>query len=591
MDAVNVSTQARASVLLVGQAFETGTLAYFAVQDDALQRGKSVKLERCSGMDRRVVCTSSGCGFFVQIYRRRRADKTYGMWCISSIENAHTNCVSIPRPTRRQIAANTTFSSAVRASHSTSARALMHQVQTLDGVSLAAHKRTVYRARETVSGMDSVNERFKVQMLPSFLENFARLNPGTAAFVERDIDGKFKRAIVVVKIFVDATAARQNVLGIDCAHSKCPYYSGVQMHLLGRDGGMKNITIAVALVPAEDTENYSWFLRQVRQAGLFFAGVPLFCDRSTALLSIALAFDLNLKYCTLHIIRNVAHKFGRLKQQDMNYIWRLQACDSVDKYKICLGQIEQDLGLAVRRYLEEIEPARWCLYANIGVCALYGWRTSNFVEGVFGSQSMKEMRALNPFKFFETLCLDLVDDCFKRSTEATVWASQSFVLTPAASVKFELEQRQIGSYIVRIASDDIGFVYKSAELPRITRRVTLSLRQCTCAYMDQYMIPCRHLQAVLRARLIGNTVFDYFDQCYRVESFVASFESKYILVPIETEITRDVALQPSVVGVRKGRNKMRRIRSNGENLTHVSVNRCSLCKQTGHNRRSCSMSS
>ena len=68
------------------------------------------------------------------------------------------------------------------------------------------------------------------------------------------------------------------------------------MHLLGRDGGMKNITIAVALVPVEDAESYSWFLRQVRQAGLSIAGVPTVTiadavDRLMRLVSLRIATE------------------------------------------------------------------------------------------------------------------------------------------------------------------------------------------------------------------------------------------------------------------------------------------------------------
>ncbi|EGZ09736.1 hypothetical protein PHYSODRAFT_416730, partial [Phytophthora sojae] len=95
----------------------------------------------------------------------------------------------------------------------------------------------------------------------------------------------------------------------DCSHSKCPAYGGMQMHLVGRDGNLRNLTIAFGLVEAEDVENYTWLFSMLKQNGYDFTGVPMFCDHSRALISVALKMGLNLKYCTLHIIRNLLARF------------------------------------------------------------------------------------------------------------------------------------------------------------------------------------------------------------------------------------------------------------------------------------------
>lgn len=138
--------------------------------------------------------------------------------------------------------------------------------------------------------------------IPSFLSAFARLNPGCVTIAKRGEDSRFKRAFVIVKIFADAIFARQRVLGIDCSHSKCSLYSGVQIHLVGRDGNMKNTTIAFALVPAEDGDSYACFFKQVATACYDLLGIPMFCDRGTALLFVTDDFGFDLKFCTLHIL-------------------------------------------------------------------------------------------------------------------------------------------------------------------------------------------------------------------------------------------------------------------------------------------------
>ncbi|GMF42770.1 unnamed protein product [Phytophthora fragariaefolia] len=177
--------------------------------------------------------------------------------------------------------------------------------------------------------------------------------------------------------------ANQLVLGRDCAHSKCPWYDGVQMTLVGQDVNRETTIIAFALVPAEDIQNYEWFFRQLMNAGLKFTFHVIFCDRDKALISVADALNLNIRYCTLHIIRNVTDKFKIFTKAHQNMVWHLQAAPTKETYLSQLGCIKIALGQDVREYLETIPPVKWCVYANIGVQPLYGWRTSNFVESIW----------------------------------------------------------------------------------------------------------------------------------------------------------------------------------------------------------------
>jgi hypothetical protein len=119
------------------------------------------------------------------------------------------------------------------------------------------------------------------------------------------------RALIAPTIFMEAATACQRVLGVDCAHSKCLSFSGVQIAVVDRDGNFKNLLIAVAVAPAEDIENYNWFFLTLKTSGFDFAGDQIFCDQQPALLSEANKLGLTLRYCTLHIIRNIRVKFTR----------------------------------------------------------------------------------------------------------------------------------------------------------------------------------------------------------------------------------------------------------------------------------------
>ncbi|KAF4029192.1 hypothetical protein GN244_ATG19094 [Phytophthora infestans] len=126
------SDSSGSACLTVGMVFESATDALHAAQDYALSLGKAVKVRQRSGVHRLIGCSSDGCEFSVRVYRKRRSDKTYGPWYISSIANDHVNCLSIANPTRRQITERPTFESAVRAVRadgSVTAGALIDQIQ------------------------------------------------------------------------------------------------------------------------------------------------------------------------------------------------------------------------------------------------------------------------------------------------------------------------------------------------------------------------------------------------------------------------------------------------------------------------------
>ncbi|KAE8883959.1 hypothetical protein PF005_g8508 [Phytophthora fragariae] len=136
-----------------GLAFDTGPESVYAVQDYALALGKSVRVERASGADRRIVCSSEQpCAFFVQIYRQRMSDKkTYGKWYIASLELTHSEaCDSTRRLTTRQIAGLPAFVEIVQSNPKASVDALLATVLERHGVSLEKQIRLVYRARDLV---------------------------------------------------------------------------------------------------------------------------------------------------------------------------------------------------------------------------------------------------------------------------------------------------------------------------------------------------------------------------------------------------------------------------------------------------------
>ncbi|KAF4033679.1 SWIM zinc finger domain-containing protein [Phytophthora infestans] len=220
---------------------------------------------------------------------------------------------------------------------------------------------------------------------------------------------------------------------------------------------------------------------------------------------------------------------------------------------------------------------------------LYGWRTSNFVESVFGTQLVKGMRKLPPYRFIKAMCGSFVDECFKRSENARLWADKGFVLTPGAEKLHRKQSANIGQYSVQHASNDVCYVHSVCSSVRIRRRVNLWNGTCTCSYVDQMGMPCRHLIAALES--VGNRldVYKHFQPCFKVSVYSNAFHAKAVFIPIESDTTQSSEWLPAVFTKKPGRAKTKRIRSAGED-GYRSSQSCSSCHRKGHNKRSCTQS-
>ncbi|OWZ24553.1 hypothetical protein PHMEG_000374 [Phytophthora megakarya] len=331
-------------------SFTTGQLAVQAVNSFAIHQGKSVVVSHRSGMDRKMKCSSDHCTYTLQVYRKQTTAGTYGEWYISWVRDEHINCVSTPKPTKTLVSENPTFHCAVNTAPTIAAKTLVLRMSSRESVSLQVQKRSVYQARDIVN--EAVLDTMNVVRVHT---TFTELNPGTIAVFERDQHNQFKRFLIFVKVIADSMEVNQRVLGIDCTYSKGPWYDGVQMNLVDQDSNRET-----AIFLCTYLENYDWFIKRLIDGGSKIKNHVLFCDR--AIVSVPNSLEINVRFCTLHIIRNGHH----------NMVWRLQPAQAVETYKIRLGCIDLALGVVVRNCLERMSPVKWCVHANIAIWPLYG---------------------------------------------------------------------------------------------------------------------------------------------------------------------------------------------------------------------------
>ncbi|KAG6615135.1 Mutatorlike Transposase [Phytophthora cinnamomi] len=587
---------APAPTLPRGMRFKDSKSAFYAVQDYALYHNKQVKVARRGGKHRKMVCASAEpCPFFVQLYLHN--SKTDHTWYVSSADLSHSaECTSTAKPTQRQLVESASFQQALAAAPNGTAAQLLQQLKGRTNL------RTIYRAKQIMKREHLTQVDSSYRKIPSLLRSFAELNPGSFTRYEvggpqSKVPGAFSRAFVSCSVFTHSTTFNQQIYGLDvrpCCNSEATY-QGVHLFLLGKDGNMRNVTIAAACCDAPTSDNYRWFFRCVEESGVSLRYCPVLCGIDAELLSLESELGLTFRYCTRYIIE---HDLTRMRSFSCHHhalVWGLQGSETEVEYNNRLEWIGTTCGPGVETYLRQFPIERWVVAGNIGKVAFYGWRSRTFYETweqeqqaasggngveVEGSgnlasnaaslaaaaiapssnskssraagteltasnpQGLDRYRDMLPFAFLEAVMSSFMQDAFERSTLAAKWKQQNRRVTQGAQDLYDAECKRIGEYKVSQASDTVAFVTQINKDPSHRRRVDLQTNTCSCAFIDQYAIPCRHLIAVLLFCEKMDTVIDRFAPGYLVDNYVLAFRGKAVELPLGPSLTEDPACAP-----------------------------------------------
>ncbi|KAE9272125.1 hypothetical protein PF008_g30180 [Phytophthora fragariae] len=348
--------------------------------------------------------------------------------------------------------------------------------------------------------------------------------------------------------------------------------------------------MAVALVPSEDTVNCQWFVLNCLKAGIETIGIPFFMDRGKAGIAAATTFGLQLHFCTRHIAGNMTKKFKALFTPDLQKrLYKIQKSTSAEEFEsrlLAFGINNSEM----EAYVRNIVPANWALYPYVDTIKLYKWRTTNFVESENGRAL--PARKLFPSEFFSHFMESFMATKYSRCEEAQLWQGKGQISTDYAEKNYEKERKHAAFHSVKMSSATEAYVYDTRSIVAIRRFVNLSSKTCECAFMSQMGIPCRHTIAVLISLDKNDTVYDFFDDCYLVKTYLAIYDvngGMNIKLPPESAIKADLAIREPTPTVTKGRHQKKRFASNGETPSDSTTKRrrCKNCGGVGHNIRTC----
>jgi len=267
-------------------------------------------------------------------------------------------------------------------------------------------------------------------------------------------------------------------------------------------------------------------------------------------------------------------------------IWGLQGATFEGRYQGCLSLIGTRCGVEVETYLRAITPEQWALYPAVGARPLYGWSTTHFVDRVSGQTLLDELREKGPYGFVDGVVELMTTSTRERAARGSKWAAESRIITPGAQALYEAQHLRMGKYVVTKSSPTMGSVARVGQVPPFPYHVDLSLNRCTCAFMDQFGVPCRHMIAMLASARAMESVFSRFAACYQVATFASAVGAAAVPQPAEFPAP-PAQLVPVKRSLPQGKRRQDQNSSEGEERP-TRVQRCGQCKEIGHNRRGCS---
>lgn len=539
--------------------WSTGKEATKAISDFTLvvQRKRSKLCKKNNGgSNKKYVCSDTNCLWFVQLVRGWKSKN----WKISSMNLKHSKkCTGAPKPTARQLAEMRFFRQAVVTHSKSSGKLLTDTFLANSETGIHIPRGMAYRAQRLVvaNSTDDLTESYK--FIPSLMDSFAKKNPGSTVSFEKDEQGHFVRAFLMPNTTSLALLCMQQVFGIKLITYDNVSYNGSLALLTGRDGNLKSQVLAFALMPNGEMEHMKWFLSLCKTGGVRFDGCPVYCSHNQNGLLRALAHEARnakIMFCVRSLIDEINRdknipSLGALEE----LVWDMQSQPTEEGFVKVLNQLES-LNTPAAVFLRAVHPKNWAYYLNRSI-RLYKWSNTNAEEAILGSDVQFSDEA--PFDLIYTFLAFLMDFVFKKSQLANKMLTENPLLTPGADDLYRQEFQESAAFTVRLCDEQVAFTWRTGARPKVTHRVDLSLRTCTCGQMYQLGLPCCHFIAVSLHFASESALMEGFDPIYKATTYAEVNRNLRIEIPAAEDLHKDATMLPAVS--LKGTKYKKRVRS------------------------------
>ncbi|XP_061375216.1 uncharacterized protein LOC133317378 [Gastrolobium bilobum] len=405
----------------------------------------------------------------------------------------------------------------------------------------------------------------------------------------------FKRVFWTFKQCCEAFNYCKPIILIDGTHLYGKYW-GTLMIATAVDGNNNILPIAFAIVSAENTDNWSWFLALIRMLVTQKHGICLISDRHPGILSavnnVALGWappQAYHVYCLRHVGSSFNHKFKNvmLKKQLKklgNTTLRLDFDAGLEKFKETSPQIAA--------WIDRIPKEKWSISCD-EQGRRFGHMTTNLSECV--NKVLKGARNLPITSLVRITYSRLVAYFLEHGQEEREEMERGNRFAKVVWRKYVENQRTaVTHYVTSYDVQKTRFKVQESYNVRTHRggkkwSVSLSNRTCQCGEFTAFRFPCSHVIATCRSMHHDPT--QYIDPAYSAKNQCEIYSPQWY--PIGNEdfippfahatIILDVSLRRQ-----RGRPRSTRIHNEMDSREGaITRTTCGYCREVGHNKRHC----
>ncbi|XP_010468544.1 PREDICTED: uncharacterized protein LOC104748634 [Camelina sativa] len=416
------------------------------------------------------------------------------------------------------------------------------------------------------------------ERLPAYIHLIKKYNPGTIAYLEKDVNDRFKYLFISFGACIQGFKFLRKVIVVDGSFLKGKY-EGILLVATAQDGNYKIFPVAFGIVDSEDNAAWEWFFNRLREVIPDSPDLVIISDRHKSIAkAITKVYPTARRgICTYHLKKNIITKFRG--SENLGLVKQAANAYSLPEFEDVFRQIRHE-NPRLANYLEKAGFSLWSRAHFSG--NRYNVTTSNIAESINGA--LKKAREL-PIVYFLQYVGDMLSRWFyERRLAAALYEAN---ITPR--VDKMLKQRSVLGKHLKVRP--INTYRFQVKLPTGDCVVDFEHKTCTCRRFDVHKIPCVH--AIAAARKTSLTWESLVSRHYTKTCLFGAYAQS--ISPIEEWlIPPEIAVQacrPPKMRKRSGRRKKRRYKSALENATQAKRPRkkhaCSNCGVSGHNCKTC----
>lgn len=439
--------------------------------------------------------------------------------------------------------------------------------------------------------------------LPSLLKQLQEEDPSGAYELQWDEDDSaFRYCFICPSAGLELWEHSRKLLCCDGAHVRS-LMKGTLLTATVKDADAHSVLLALLYCPSEDEFHWKLFLKELQKR---FHGIDMIMsDRDKGGAAAAQKLGIRMSVCLKHIEKNVRSSFST-PEELKKFLWSLGRSATKEESTLLIKKIRKVLPNH-QKAIEYIlsRKSEFCTEDFIMDGHIrYNELTNNTAE--VKNRSLKAARGLPVVEMIKLL--------LKRESE--LWSSNhskslvySHDITPAAHRMAEtgLETALTWKCQIKTVRDNaceamVWVENKFSYLVRLDSGNPKTCR-CRCGKSTNRGYPCDHgllvlsdLSATFPSHPLWSPVAkEWYDEVFHTATWRRQYENPFCLADYQESDLEPTILKPwAVVPQGKGRPKSIRFKSgrvlipkSGAGKTIQKQSKCTLCKEDGHNRRSC----